>query len=365
MNNAITSSRPVKRLTRTLAGVLLLSMTVLTGTAVAEDTTASVDNSAYDAQMAGLKTSYGSMTSAMTAYYAANRGQAFGAYLADNPNAISRLSGASAGGNLTSLLSQAATMGSPGELDALLIQNGVGLDVSSWSSLGNAAADLQAKSQSIDAAVVNAGMSWAAALNMLTVPSVKNPGIPALDTTLATSMPSEGLAFGLFLNRSLATLIGNFPDVFAQVRATGVASPQANSAWRAAMENAGGASYTQLRNVVGTSACGTAFVNGLTGTNSNGCSPCAVAGMYGNAQIQLALAGGSTGGAANPVRSVTDLAGLSPESRAVASGASSPLSANLDQALAGGAGGCGSAAPAVKSAAAQSLPGIVGYLEGR
>jgi hypothetical protein len=356
-------------LLRFLATVLVVTLSTLPGAAFAENPTpASVDTSGYDQQMDGLKESYSSMAAAMTAYYAANRGQAFGAFLVDNPNALSRLSGSNKAGDLNKLLSEAATVRNPADLDALLVRNGVGLDVNSWNSLGGAAADLQAKSRSIDATVVNAGMNWAAALGSMVVPTVKSPGIPALDTTLATSMPQEGLAFGLFLNRSLATLIGNFPDVFAQVRATGVASPDANSRWRAAMESAGGATYEQLRNVVGTSTCGTAFVNGLTGSAGEGCPPCTIAGMYGNAQLQLALDPSKvTGvpGSSNPVLNVAEWGNLTPEQRVGVTAKNPALAKNLDEAFAGSSSGCTAAAPVVADATAQSLPKLVSYLSGR
>jgi hypothetical protein len=360
----------VTRLFRCVTAVTVIcTLTALSSVAAAEEPTAvAVDTTGYDQQMADLRTSYSSMTSAMTAYYAANRGQAFGAFLADNPNALSRLSGTNSGGNLNNLLSQASVMKDPSQLDALLIQNGIGLDVNSWNSLGNAAADLQAKSQSLDAAVVSAGISWASALGMLAVPSVKSPGIPAVDTTLATSMPQEGLAFGLFLNRSLATLIGNFPDVFAQVRSTGVVSPSANAKWRSAMQAAGGASFTQLRNVVGTSACGTAFVNGLTGVQGSGCSPCTIAGMYGNAQLQLALdpsRAATLPGVTNPVLGAADLAELTPQQRAVAAPQNQTLGRDVDEALAGGPSGCSAAAPVVVDASGRSLPKVIDFIAGR
>jgi len=355
-------------LQRAVVLAFVFTLTAATTFASAEESTpVVVDTAGYDAQMSDLKASYSSMTSAMAAYYAVNRGQAFGAYLIDNPNAVSRLSGAMSGTGLNNLLAQASTLRDPAQLDALLIQNGVGLDVNSWNSLGNAASDLQAKSRSLDAAVVNAGMTWASALTMLTVPSVKNPGFPAVDTTLATAMPTEGLAFGLFLNRSLATLIGNFPDVFAQVRATGVASPNANSKWREAMQAAGGASYTQLRNVVGTSSCGTAFVDGLTGTRTDGCSPCSVAGMYGNAQLQLALDPSTAAKVpgVNPLLGVTDWAELAPDKRAAVTMQNPALARSLDEALAGGPQGCSAAAPAVLDSTTKSIPKVIEFLAGR
>lgn len=347
----------------------LVALATLPGAAAAEDIApVSVDTNGYDQQMADLKNSYSSLTAAMTAYYAVNRGQAFSAFLADNPTAVNRLSGANNGTNLSGILSQAGGVQNAAELDELLRRNGVGLDVNSWSTLGNAAADLQAKSRSLDAAVVNAGMNWAAALSMLVVPSVKSPGIPALDTTLATAMPAEGLAFGLFMNRSLANLIGNFPDVFSQVRATGVASADANAKWRSAMQAAGGASYAQLRNVVGASDCGTAFVDGLTGTPTNNCSPCAVAGMYGNAQLQLALdpsAAGAVTGAVNPVSGVTEWADLTPDQRAATTSQNPVLAQNVEQALSGSPAGCAAVAPVVKQTSNRSVNKVLDFLEGR
>ena len=315
--------------------------------------------------MGSFEGRYASMTAAMASYYAANRGQALGAFLTDNPAALKNLSGAGSG--FADVMVKANQAKTPEELSRILAGAGVGLDVNSWTSLAAANADIKAKGSSMDAAVVNAGMSWAAALTQIHIPAVQAPGVPAMSTALATSMPSEGLAFGLFMNQSLANLIGNFPDVFAQVNATGVASPTASSAWKQAMDAAAAGSRADLSKVVGTSSCGAAFVDGLTGRSSDGCSPCAIAGMYGNAQLSLLLnpsAGSKSIDPSNPAVTATEWANMTPAQRAAIVAQNPGIAQNVDSAL-NGSTGCSTAGSAVQSGANTAVKKVLDFLNGK
>jgi hypothetical protein len=365
--SALTQHAPTKLALRSVALALAVALPVALSAQVpagANETGAvSVDTAAIEQQMTAFEGRYASMTAAMATYYAANRGQALGAFLGDNPAALANFAGG--GDGLSNLLNKASQVKSPEELNRLLATAGVGLDVNSWNTLAAARSDLQAKAGSMDAAVVNAGMSWASALTQIAVPSVQAPGIPAMNTTLATSMPAEGLAFGLFLNQSLANLIGNFPDVFAQVSASGVASPTAAAAWQSAMNAAANSSSSDLGKIVGTSACGAAFVDGLTGKSANGCSPCAIAGMYGNAQVGLLFnpaAGSKAIDPSNPAVTATEWANLTPAQRAAIVAQNPGLAQNVDNAL-NGTNGCSSASGAVKSGASDSVKKVIDFLE--
>jgi hypothetical protein len=358
------SHRALNKVFAVITAVALpLSFGVQPPATAANTSTVTVDSVALEQQMVAFEGRYASMTAAMATYYAANRGVALGAYLADNPATLNNFAGG--GDTLTNLLSKAGQVKSAEELNRLLASSGVGLDVTRWTSLTAAQTDLQAKAGSIDAAVVNAGMSWAAALTQLAVPAVQAPGIPAMNTALATSMPTEGLAMGLFLNQSLANLIGNFPDVFAQVNASGVASPTAAAAWRSAMNAAAGSSATDLTRIVGSSACGAAFVDGLTGKSANGCSPCAVAGMYGNAQMGLLFnpaAGSKSIDPNNPAVNATEWANLTPAQRAAIVAQNPGLARNVDNAL-NGTDGCSNASGTVQSGANDSVKKVIDFLD--
>lgn len=352
-----------------LAALMTAASMVLSTTAFAADDTniqpMGVDVAAVDQQMAAMEGRYASMSAAMATYYAANRGVALNAYLGDNPNALKNLLGSDK--VLTDVLARANQAKSPEELNMILSSSGLGLDVNRWTSLTAANADLQAKAASIDAAVVNAGMNWAAALTQIHIPSVQAPGLPAMSTALATSMPAEGLAFGLFMNQSLANLISNFPDVFSQVQASGVGSPTAASAWKAAMGAAAAGSYSDLSKVVGTSSCGAAFVDGLTGKSANGCSPCEIAGMYGNAQMTLIFnpsAGSKAIDPSNPAVSATEWANMTPAQRAAIVAQNPGLAGNVDSAL-NGTNGCTSAGPAVQEGASSAVKDVLDFLNGR
>jgi len=354
------------RLSR-MAAIAVTSLLFVTSAAYADTTTPAdtVDITSIDQQMAAFEGRYASMTAAMAVYYAANRGQALGAFLSDNPTALANLSGSGAG--MTDIINKANQAKSPEELSRILATSGMGLDVNSWTSLAAANADIKLKAASMDAAVVNAGMSWAAALSQIHVPVVQAPGIPAMNTSLATSMPAEGLAFGLFMNQSLANLIGNFPDVFSQVHSTGVASPTASAAWKQAMDAAAAGSRVDLSQVVGTSACGAAFVDGLTGKSTNGCSPCAIAGMYGNAQLSLIFnpaAGSKALDPSNPAVSATEWANMTPAQRAAIVAQNPGLAQNVDGAL-NGTDGCSSAGSAVQTGANTAVKKVLDFLNGK
>jgi hypothetical protein len=350
-----------------MTSVAVISSLFLT-TAASADTTSTistVDVATINQQMANFEGRYSSMTTAMAVYYAANRGQALGAFLSDNPTALANLSGS--GASMTDIINKANQAKTPEELSRILSTSGMGLDVNSWTSLAAANADIKSKASSMDAAVVSAGMSWASALSQIHVPVVQAPGIPAMNTTLATSMPTEGLAFGLFMNQSLANLIGNFPDVFSQVNSTGVASPTASAAWKQAMDAAAAGSYADLSQVAGGSTCGAAFVDGLTGNSTKGCSPCAIAGMYGNAQLSLLFnpaAGSKALDPKNPAVSATEWSNMTPAQRSAIVAQNPGIAKNVDGAL-NGNNGCSSASPAVQTGANTAVKKVLDFLNGK
>ena len=356
-----------KKVIAYLTSLILVSSIFLANTATAESTStnSSIDLANVNQQMTDFEGRYSSMTAAMVVYYAANRGQALGAFLTDNPKALANLSGSGAG--MTDIFNKANQAKTPEELSRILSTSGIGLNVNSWTSLAAANADIKSNASSMDAAVVSAGMSWASALSQIHVPVVQAPGIPDMNTTLATSMPKEGLVFGLFMNQSLANLIGNFPDVFSQVNSTGVASPTASEAWKKAMQAAAAGSYTDLSQVAGGNVCGAAFVDGLTGNSTKGCSPCAIAGMYGNAQLSLLFnpaAGSKALDPRNPAVSATEWSNLSPAQRSAIVAQNPGIANNVDGAL-NGNNGCNSISPAVQTGASTAVKKVLDFLNGK
>lgn len=349
---------------RGIAGSVVLALT-LTATAAAdepESTGYGVNTSAVDAQMLTLSNQYTSMTVAMANYYASSRGLALGAYLADNPSALSKLAGNNP--QLGNAMVTTADIKSPEQLAQLLAGNGATLDVKSWTSIAAAGDDLKAKAESIDAAVVNAGMTWAQALTAVQVPTLNVPGTPGLDRSASISMPAEGLAFGLFLNQSLANLIGNFPDVFAQVKASGIADPSSQAAWQKSMATAAAASKVSLTNVAGSNPCGAAFVDGLTGNSPKGCSPCAVAGRYANAQMQLLFnpsAGSKALDPTNPAVTATEWANLTPALKKAILQQNPGLAKTVDDALKGTAG-CKATSKVTTRASGDAVKKVLDFL---
>jgi hypothetical protein len=359
MNNTISFSNYKKKITALVFFLFLSNQTI----AFAEDFVLGNEKSKENAnQMIALEDNFSSMSAAMANYYAASKGMALVGYLADNPTSLAKLTGSATNSTLVNSLSNKTQTAQ--ELSSMLVSSGISLDMKSWSSVNDAGVDLRSKASSIDAAVISAGLTWANAMLSLKVPTLASPTTPNIDITKATSMPAEGLVFGMFMNQSLANLIGNFPDVFAQVNSTGIATEKSNLAWQKSMKIAAEASNIDLKRVVGNGLCAASFVDGLTGSSPSGCSPCAIAGMYGNAQLSLLFnpaAGSKAIDPNNPSVNITEWANLPPSQRAVIVDQNPGLAKNLDQALSGGAN-CSGVKGAVTQSANSAMTKVLEFL---
>lgn len=236
----------------------------------------------------GATGDYTSLAAAMTEYYAASKGNTLGQFISQNPETASSLLGISVD-SLQTLPSD--------DLESLnkgLDSKGMTLDTNSYSDLDLAKQDILAKGSSIDALMVATGAGYAEQLAALRAPSMSSPNSPNLDKSSATSMPQEGLAFGLFLNKSLTDLVTNSPDVFSQLQTSGLGTPAAQEAWNKSMLNAMSNSSGDLTTMLPT-ACGGVFLSAMASGDassasksmpaSGGCGSCLVSGLYSHGQM--------------------------------------------------------------------------------
>ncbi|MFM7088873.1 MAG: hypothetical protein ACKOW9_05090 [Candidatus Paceibacterota bacterium] len=317
-----------------------------------------------EAQMENLAKRYGSLSAAMAESYAINEGVSLKSFILGKPGTFSDLSGVNTG-TLTGLTSSNKNL-TINELDLLLQDKGLTLSSLAFSSLEKAALEVRSKSQSYDAAVIQAGMLWADTLYKLNVPALKYPDAPAMDASVVTGMPSEGLVFGMFTNRALNNFVRDFPDVFSQVNKSGIGSDKQLAVWNTSIKQAMNNSRPDLSSML-PGACGKSFLDGLSGSSaSNGCSPCNAAGLLGNAQLSLIFnpEAGSTLDKSDATISPSEWAKLSPKQR------ESVLKQNptLSKVISGSSGaenGCTSIKPAVQSSIDSVLPKVLDFLESK
>lgn len=238
---------------------------------------------------------YDSLSAAMAAQYANSKGTTLSEYAISNPDHAAMLLGFSLDEVKLSDMAELPTdLDKPENLNKLFKENGLTLDTSEYSNLQLAKADITSKGSSIDALVVSAGASYAEQMASLRAPSLVKPTSPGLDTSSATSMPKEGLAFGLFLDKSLTDLVTNSPDVFNEIQNSGLGTPQAQAAWKNSMMNAMSGSQKDMTSML-PSACGGVFLTAMaSGSAANasksmpsggGCGSCLVAGLYSHGQM--------------------------------------------------------------------------------
>jgi hypothetical protein len=177
------------------------------------------------------------------------------------------------------------------QLQQQIAAAGLSFTSGKYASLEEYAGKLSAQSSGVDAAVVASGATWAKNLAALRVPSLAKP-TASVNQSSASKMPKEGLMFGLFLNKSLTSLVSDSPDVFGQVQKSGVGTSSATSAWQQAMQKAAISSQADFTKML-PSQCGASLLAGM-GTGSaakansiagSGCSSCTVTGLYMNSQM--------------------------------------------------------------------------------
>lgn len=317
------------------------------------------------ATMEELRARYGSLSVSLIALYADQTGAPLDEFVAGNADQLA----AALGATDRAVLQSAASLsgGSVEGLTAALASRGL---VSDWraGSLEGFASNLSANAQSIEARVVAAGADWAARLAALRSPDVQAPQMPALQGS------AEALAVGLFTQSATTAMVTDFPDLFAQVRSSGVGTPEAGAAWRASMVNALAATQADLSAALPNRCYGalmTAMASGDAAAAravGDGCGTCVATGLYLNGQMSRLFdpqVGTTQPNVRDSLLPPAEFNQLQPWQRAALGAQNPQLSATLSATLTGTAplGGCGGSAGA--GAAAQTiLPGVFANLTG-
>jgi|688.fasta_scaffold173085_3 hypothetical protein len=229
---------------------------------------------------------FNSTAEAMSIYYAINKNQSVNTLLTNNPETLSLIDSNFSNSNIKNLLSNKNTSISEEDYKNILLENNIGFTLEN-SNLRNLQNDFSDKQNSIDKYVISSGLEWSKALNSLSfgnLNSINKPEMPKID-----NYGVDNLSFGLFLNQTIASFIGNYPDIFSIVEQTGVVSQNANKAWNTAINNVSKNSGIVIKNITGADDCSSSFVDGLTNNNFNSCSPCFLSGSYSNKVLANSL----------------------------------------------------------------------------
>lgn len=315
--------------------------------------------------------SYDSLSAAMTSYYAESKGMTLEDFVSKNPAEASGLLGVSIDTLKTMPTDDTATL-----TQSMKLQ-GATLDMSAYKDMESAKLDLLSKGNTLDAVITTAGASYAEQLAALRAPTLKAPGMPVMDTSMANSMPTESLAFGLFLNKSLTDLVTNSPDVFTQIQASGVGTPEAQAAWKNSMMNAMGNSKGDLTSML-PSKCGGVFLTAMASGSaaeasknapSKDCGTCMVSGLYSHGQMSKIF--DPTASSLTPARDtgyVREAEWLTMDSwqRNALTNSNPQLGATLDNVLAikdkNLQTSCGTGSAGVKQTAGSSIGKTLGFL---
>jgi hypothetical protein len=225
----------------------------------------------------------------------------------------------------------------------------------------------------LEQAVVLSGASWGASLaEWATSPrELPVPVLGALPTpSVAVALPPEGFGTGMMLERSLSSLVSSHPEVFAQVRSTGLGTEAAGQAWRESMLNAYNATNAD-RSLSLIDPCSASFLGAMasgsaaTGRSIGGdrCNPCVVAGIYVHGQMGRLFDPGSTSTLFDPSDGVMPPAewdSLPEWQRQVLINQNPSLSEQLSSSMSRSSttGSCASASAVIDKAAPSVLPGI-------
>ena len=265
-------------------------------------------------QMMEMQLRYGSLSSAMVGHYAGGANQKLSSFLSGSAGTFGSFSGA----NPEDFKSMALSLGKNAtleDLDALFERADLTLSSQAYQDVNTAALELDAKGDTFDSLVVKAGATWAQSVMSLRAPQLMTPAVPQVKDDRSVQLPAEGLAFGMFVNRSLNALVRQWPNVMGNVVASGVGSAESQKAWQQSMQVAMNASKPDFESML-PSDCGAAFIQGLSGNvTSNLCAPCVSAGRLASSQLDLLFAPGSGSvipNAANPALNPTEWANLTP-----------------------------------------------------
>lgn len=208
--------------------------------------------------------------------------------LPDTPS-VSRLSILDAPG-ASNILGTPLEATSVTDLNADLVDLGVGFSKDDYADLTSLATAVQNKSGSLDAQVTAAGAVWASQLGSLASGQLQAPQTPNNPGSLA--VPEGALGFGLLLNKSLTRLAMDSPKLFDQVSASGVGTNATRKAWSSALSSAWEGSSQDLASVIPDRCTGGLLGVAATGDPSTAnefgdCGPgCRAAGQYIHTQVE-------------------------------------------------------------------------------
>lgn len=217
--------------------------------------------------------------------------------------------------------------GSAAELAERLSVGGARLNLG---SLEQAASDIFAD-DSAQHAVARQGALWSQQTAALRMPQLSAP------SAAAPQIGEADVAFGAFLDRSVANFVGDFPDVFGEVSRSGLGTSQQRAAWNQSMVRAFNQSSGDLLSSMPDRCTAETLAVAASGDpRAADGSDCAAQGIYLHRQLHDALSSGGQGSLLPPA----DPAGLpgwaqgigSPAPPAAAGGASDARSL-LDGAL--------------------------------
>jgi hypothetical protein len=251
------------------ATALALVATATLSPATASARLGGVDLARTEAEKQQLRERYGSLSSAMADFYAAQRGNSLAQLAADSPETMAQLLG----------------------IDETLI---AGLDLSNSAALNNSLSGLgvttldAATGTGFEGVMAARAAGWFEQMAALRAPELVSAG--TIDPKLATSLPREGLRYGLFVNKSLTALVTDHPDVFTQVSKSGKLDAAGMTAWRNAMLQGFKATMADPSKAL-VSGCGAAQLAAmatgsasetyrLLGSGAGGCTPCITSGLY-------------------------------------------------------------------------------------
>lgn len=330
------------------------------------------------AEMQALADRYSSLSGALVWYYAGQQGLSVGDYLKTNPTQAASLLGLQDPQQLEALPEDlgkdeegAADLGA---LNRQLNAAGLTLDSRNYDDLDEYGTAVASKANSIDAAVISAGATWAQQLGALRTPALTNPTAPGVNGTPATSMPKEGLIFGMFLDRSLTALVSDHPNIFAQVQSSGLGTPESQQAWRSSMQKALAGSQADFSSML-PSQSGAALLSAMASGDPqaaaklgiSGQSSCVSAGLYLNSQMARLFSPQTASTLPNSndsLLSPSEYGNLQDWQKKLLEQQNPNLSTSLQQSLGGGSGptGCGAASSATSGALGVTLPGVFANL---
>lgn len=317
------------------------------------------------ATMDDLRGRYGSLSAALVVMYASQTGTPLDEFVAANADSLAAALGADRPA------AAALGVGRPVDAQALtlaLATNGIAADLRAAGSVDSYTRALSENAASLDARVVAAGATWAQQLSQLRTPAVSTPAMPSLG-----SGGPEALAVGLFANRAATAMVTDFPDLFSQVRSSGVGTAQSAAAWRTSMRNAMAATEADFSTALPNPCYGALMTAMASGDSSaararagSGCGSCVSTGLYLNGQMSRLFDPKVSTTQSNPFDNLlppAEFNQLQPWQRQAIGSGGGQLGQNLSSALTG-SGGCGGSA-AARGAASTILPGVFSQLSRR